>query len=182
MFGFKVSLVNLTNKFTLYPYMLSSGAGAVLQRKVVIDQVMIFLQNIWNAAIPTQLYLARLKKTTCKNCNNILYPFSSCSFSCCSSILHLPLLSVRGGLVYSEGWDCSDSEESMAAYVEAMAFLRQNMWSHPTSMSAHPLYVCLKPRNKLHYCEQTTCRQVNCWSLENLDKPASAFLGNVTCK
>ena len=127
MFGFKVSLVNLTNKFTLYPYMLSSGAGAVLQRKVVIDQVMIFLQNIWNAAIPTQLYLARLKKTTCTNCNNILCPFSSCSFSCCSSILHLPLLSVRGGLVYSEGWDCSDSEESMAAYVEAMAFLRQNM-------------------------------------------------------
>lgn len=35
--------------------------------------------------------------------------------------------SVRGGLVYSEGWDCSDSQDSMAAYVQAMAFLRQNM-------------------------------------------------------
>jgi len=35
--------------------------------------------------------------------------------------------SVRGGLVYSEGWDCSDSKDSMAAYVQAMAFLRQNM-------------------------------------------------------
>lgn len=31
--------------------------------------------------------------------------------------------SVRNGLVYSQGWDCSDSEESMRAYTEAMQYM-----------------------------------------------------------
>jgi len=34
--------------------------------------------------------------------------------------------SVRNGLVYSSGWDCSDSEESMAAYTEAMEYLNNH--------------------------------------------------------
>jgi len=35
--------------------------------------------------------------------------------------------SVRNGLVYSEGWDCSDSEGSMTGYTEAMEYLNQHM-------------------------------------------------------
>merc|ERR1711962_1114252 len=35
--------------------------------------------------------------------------------------------SVRNGLVYSQGWDCSDSEDSMAAYVRVMQHFNQNM-------------------------------------------------------
>jgi len=35
--------------------------------------------------------------------------------------------SVRGGLVYSQGWDCSDSTDSMAAYVQAMGYMKDRM-------------------------------------------------------
>jgi len=35
--------------------------------------------------------------------------------------------SVRNGLVYSSGWDCSDSEASMQAYVEAMQYFSDNI-------------------------------------------------------
>jgi len=35
--------------------------------------------------------------------------------------------SVRGGLVYSQGWDCSDSADSMAAYVQAMNYMKDRM-------------------------------------------------------
>lgn len=35
--------------------------------------------------------------------------------------------SVRNGLVYSSGWDCSDSEDSMAGYSEAMQYFRDHM-------------------------------------------------------
>merc|ERR1711973_569058 len=35
--------------------------------------------------------------------------------------------SVRGGLVYSQGWDCSDSADSMAAYVKAMSYMKDRM-------------------------------------------------------
>ena len=35
--------------------------------------------------------------------------------------------SVRGGLVYSKGWDCSDSADSMDAYVSAMNYMKDRM-------------------------------------------------------
>jgi hypothetical protein len=34
---------------------------------------------------------------------------------------------VWGGLVYSQGWDCSDSTDSMAAYVQAMDYMKDRM-------------------------------------------------------
>ena len=43
------------------------------------------------------------------------------------SVILILICSVRGGLVYSQGWDCSDSEGSMAAYVNAMNYMKDRM-------------------------------------------------------
>ena len=36
--------------------------------------------------------------------------------------------SVRDGLVYGNGWDCSDSINSQDGYVQALAYFNQHMW------------------------------------------------------